>query len=407
LKSIVQTSLIAAGLVGLAACGSGMTGTTTPQTPSADGSSTTMQNAGIPSLPFARAGTLQRACPMSFNPDVMQCDVLIDMSVAPNRDRPDVSGHGPADFQSAYNLPSSTGGSGQTVAVVDAYDNTTAETDLATYRSYFGLPACTSSSGCFQKLNQAGQPGPYPPANSGWAVEEALDIEMVSAVCPNCHIILMEANSNSTQNLGRTVDRAIKVGANVVSNSYGAFGGATRSPAARYYDHKHHIITVSAGDGGYGTAVPAAFSTVVAVGGTILVKNPSSPRGWNETVWPGTGSGCAWRVTKPAWQTDKQCTGRTMNDVAAVGTATAIYHGSSWGQVAGTSISSPLVAGIYGLAGNAKDLDEAQSLYQNASALNDITSGSNGTCRKTYLCTAGTGYDGPSGNGTADGLAAF
>src|ERR671930_441641 len=138
------------------------------------------------------------------------------------------SGYGPADLQSAYKLPSATAGTGQTVAIVDAFDDPTAESDLAFYRSFYGLPPCTTGNGCFKKVDQNGGTN-YPPFNNGWAEEIALDVEMVSAICPNCNILLVEANDNSFTNLGIAEDRAFTMGANANSNSWGGseFGGET------------------------------------------------------------------------------------------------------------------------------------------------------------------------------------
>src|SRR5207244_4408707 len=121
-------------------------------------------------------------------------------------------GFGPVDLQSAYKLPSATAGSGATVAIVDAFDDPKAESDLATYRSQFGLPACTTANGCFRKLNQNGAASPLPRSDTGWAGEIALDVDMVSAVCPNCKIMLVEAD-NSDNNLFTAIDTAARLGA--------------------------------------------------------------------------------------------------------------------------------------------------------------------------------------------------
>jgi subtilase family serine protease len=359
---------------------------------------------------FVLPNNVQRACPQSMNEDWAQCYVLFRTDKIGG----DVSGWGPPDLQSAYNLPSSTKGSGQTVAIVDAYDQPNVESDLAMYRSNYGLPACGSSNGCFQKVNQLGQPGPYPPPNAGWGLEISLDVEMVSAGCPNCNILLVEGDDNSFKNLGKSENRAIKMGADVISNSYGAAGNYRGWGLARYYTKRHPVILASAGDSGYGPAVPAGLPSVVAVGGTVLRKI-SSGRGWSETVWNGTNSGCNTKQLKPTWQTDKGCNGRTMNDVSAVSLGVAVYdtytyHG--WVEVQGTSIASPLLGSMYGLAGNGNKLTNAASRFWTPGAsLYDITSGSNGTCtppdKKAYLCTGEVGYDGPTGNGSPNGIGAF
>ena len=320
-------------------------------------------------------------------------------------------GYGPADLASAYNL--AAGGAGQTVAIVDAYDDPNAEADLATYRKQFGLGTCTTSGGCFRKVNQSGGTA-YPKANGGWAQEISLDLDMVSAVCPSCHILLVEASSSSLANLGGAVSTAARLGATEISNSYG--GGessADTSYDASYYNHPGIPITVSSGDSGYGVEYPAASQYVTAVGGTTLTRDGSS-RGWSETVWSGAGSGCSRYDPKPPWQHDTGCAKRTVADVAAVAdpaTGVAVYDSlryqgaSGWMVFGGTSVASPIVASVYALAGNGATTGNA-ALY-GASSLFDVTSGSNGSCGGTYLCTGGPGFDGPTGLGTPNGTTAF
>ncbi|MEY9837126.1 peptidase S8 [Streptacidiphilus sp. EB103A] len=331
------------------------------------------------------------------------------------------SGYGPTDIQSAYNLASAaaSSGSGQTVAIVDAMDDPNAESDLAAYRSQYGLPACTSASGCFTKVDQSGGTS-YPTADSGWAGEISLDLDMVSATCPNCNITLVEANSASMDDLGTAVNEAVSLGASFVSNSYG--GSESSSDATydnSYFNHPGVAITASAGDAGYGVEYPAASPYVTAVGGTSLSADSSS-RGWTESVWGtsaggnGTGSGCSQYSAKPSWQTDTGCSGRTVADVSAVAdpaTGVAVYDtygASGWNVYGGTSASSPIIASVYALAGTpGSSTTPASDAYANTSSLYDVTSGANGTCSPSYLCNAGAGYDGPTGLGTPDGTAAF
>ncbi|GHO87414.1 S53 family peptidase [Dictyobacter formicarum] len=321
------------------------------------------------------------------------------------------SGLNPVNLQSAYKLPSASAGSGQTVAIVDAYDDPNAEKDLAVYRSQFGLPACTTANGCFRKVNQNGG-AKYPAPNVGWAQEISLDLDMVSAICPNCHILLVEASKTSIASLGTAVNTAVKLGANTVSNSYGGNESSSDARYASYYNHPGHVITASAGDSGYGVEAPAAYNTVVSVGGTSLSKS-SNARGWSETAWNGAGSGCSAYQPKPSWQTDTGCSRRTVADVSAVAdpnTGVSVYdtYGSSgWLVFGGTSVASPIIASVYALAGNASSVNAAQSLYSNTGSLFDVTSGSNGSCGGSYLCTAGAGYDGPTGLGSPDGIGAF
>ncbi|WP_405843980.1 putative Ig domain-containing protein [Streptomyces sp. NBC_01518] len=329
-----------------------------------------------------------------------------------------VSGLSPANLHSAYALPS-TGGSGLTVAVVDAYNDPNAASDLATYRSNFGLSACTVASGCFKQVSQTGSTTSLPTNDTGWAGEEALDIDMVSAVCPNCNIILVEATSATDANLGAAENEAVALGAKFVSNSWGGSESSSQtSEDTSYFKHPGVAITVSSGDEAYGAEYPATSQYVTAVGGTAL-STSSNSRGWTESVWKtssteGGGSGCSAYDAKPTWQTDTGCTKRMEADVSAVAdpaTGVAVYDtygGSGWAVYGGTSASSPIIAGVYALAGTPGSSDyPAKYPYSHTSNLYDVTSGNNGSCTTSYFCTAGTGYDGPTGWGTPDGTAAF
>jgi len=324
------------------------------------------------------------------------------------------SGYNPPDLQSAYKLPSSTAGSGQTVAIVDAYDDPNAESDLGVYRSQFGLSVCTTANGCFRKVNQSGGTS-YPRANGGWAQEISLDLDMVSAICPNCHILLVEASSNSFANLSAAVDEAATLKANEISNSYGGSEYSSEVSDQSHYNHPGIAITVSSGDSGYGVQFPAASQYVTAVGGTTLNK-ASNTRGWSETVWSGAGSGCSAYISKPSWQTDPLCSKRTVADVAAdadPNTGVSVYDSysyqglSGWLVFGGTSVASPIIASVYALAGNASSVTYGSYPYSHTSSLFDVTSGSNGSCGGTYLCTGEVGYDGPTGNGTPNGSGGF
>jgi len=309
--------------------------------------------------------------------------------------------------QAAYALPSATAGTGETVAIVDAYNDPNAESDLGVYRAAYGLAACTTANGCFRKVNEFGRTT-YPGANAGWSEEISLDVDMVSATCPNCHILLVEANSNGLGDLLTAENEAVALGANTISNSWAAseFSGETSYDS---YFHHNIPITAAAGDSGYGVGWPAASSYVTAVGGTSLSR-ASNGRGWSETAWSGTGSGCSAYETKPAWQTDTGCPNRTIDDVAAIAdpnTGVATYDSyaeSGWLVFGGTSVATPIIASVYALAGNNPPPGFA---YTHTAALNDVTSGSNGTCAPSYLCGAAAGYDGPTGLGTPNGIGAF
>jgi len=322
-----------------------------------------------------------------------------------------ISGYAPADLHSAYNI-TTTGSSSTIIAIVDAFGYDNAEADLGTYRTQWGLPACTTANGCFKKLNQKGQQGPYPTQNIGWAQESALDVDMASAMCPNCQIWLVEADSNSFKNLAKAVDKAAQLGAHVISNSYsgGDSNGAMKFEPS--YNHPGIAVLASSDDAGYGSATPAAMPHVIAVGGTRLVHD-SSARGWGETAWSGAGSGCSKHYAKPEWQTDKGCSTRIEADVSAVadpGTGVAVFgpnnSGTSvWLRFGGTSVSAPLVGGIFG--NNGGTVNDASTIYAHSADLYDVVGGSNGTCKKTYYCNAVAGYDGPTGLGTPNGIAAF
>ena len=323
-------------------------------------------------------------------------------------------GYGPADLRAAYQLPG-TGGANQTVAIVDAGDDATAEADLGVYRSTYGLPACTTANGCFRKVDQQGKASPLP-ANQGWGIEISLDLDMVSSACSACHILLVEGDSASFDDLGASENTAVSLGANEVSNSYGGteFNGSTAYAAD--YTHPGVAIVASSGDEGYGVAnTPAAYQSVISVGGTSLTK-ASNARGWTESAWDGASSGCSAWIDKPAWQTDANCPGRMIADVSAdadPNTGPAVYDafdGYQWTVVGGTSASSPFIAGVIGLAGNPGQYPNASYLYSHAAQLNDVTSGNNSgseDCGGDYQCNAVAGYDGPTGNGTPNGIAAF
>ncbi len=335
-------------------------------------------------------------------------------------------GYAPADLRSAYDLPSASAGSGQTVAIVDAYDDPDAESDLSRYRSHYGISACTTASGCFKKVNQSGGTS-YPSANAGWAVEISLDLDMVSAACPNCHILLVEASTNSYTNLFTAEDEAVTLGASEISNSWAGEEFSEETSDDSYFHHAGVPIFASAGDEGYGVEYPAASQFVVSVGGTALTP-ASNSRGWSETVWSGTGGGCSAYESKPAWQTHSpDCSKRTDNDIAAVASpetpvsvadsyklpAEFSQPETGWTLVGGTSVSSPLMAGTMALA-NAytKTFGGADAFYKEAvqngtGVLDNVTSGSNVKSGEkncgNYLCNGEVGYNGPSGLGSPFG----
>ncbi|HEX4691363.1 MAG TPA: S53 family peptidase [Solirubrobacteraceae bacterium] len=364
----------------------------------------------------AQAKSHERVCPAARNGTSAACSAEV---VTDARGKPAATtapaGYGPSDLRSAYALPSS-GGAGQTVAIVDAYDDPTTASDLTVYRSQYGLSSCTTANGCFRKVNQTGGTTP-PRANAGWAQEISLDVDMASAICPNCHILLVEANSSAFTDLAAAEDTAANLGASTISNSYGGseFSQETSALYGGHYDHKGIPITVSSGDAGYGTEFPASSPYVTAVGGTTLTR-ASNARGWTETAWSGAGSGCSSYVAKPSWQHDTGCARRTVADVSAVAnpsTGVAVYDSTAyqgsrgWLRFGGTSVSAPIVASVYALAGNGASTTYGSYPYSHTTALNDVVGGSNGSCSVQYLCTAVAGFDGPTGLGTPKGTGAF
>jgi subtilase family serine protease len=321
-------------------------------------------------------------------------------------------GYGPSALRQAYALPRS--GAGETVAVVDGYDDPAAEHDLAVYRSQFGLPACTAANGCFRKVDQSGGDH-YPSADGGWSEEISLDLDMVSAACPDCHVLLVEASTTSMANLGAAVDEAAKLGANAISNSYGG-PDASDASYGRYYHHPGVAVVASAGDSGYGTSYPASSKWVTAVGGTTLTKSTSA-RGFTETAWTDGGSGCS-TSNSAGWQpvATTGCSGRAVADVAAVAdpaTGVAVYDSyafqgaNGWLEFGGTSASAPIIAAIYALAGNTSAISDGSYVWAHHANLHDVVRGRNGDCPTTQWCTARRGWDGPTGWGTPNGTSAF
>jgi hypothetical protein len=350
-------------------------------------------------------------------PPFATCFARVRTGAVPQAAQPP-AGFGPADLRSAYQVPA-TGGAGQVVAIVLAYSNPNAEADLAVYRETYGLPACTVASGCLRFVNQSGAASPLPAPDAGWGLEMSLDLDMVSAICPSCRLLVVSANSNSMDDLGASVATAARLGADVISNSYGTgveFAGQLNYEP--FFDHPGIPVVAAAGDLGYSVSYPAASAFVTAVGGTTLQRTATG--GWTESVWAGTGSGCSAYVPKPAWQNDPNCPMRTVNDVAAVGdldTGVAMYDtfaGGGWLVSGGTSVGTPIISAMYALTGTATSRVEYGSTpwrRNGGGAFRDVIGGTNVpgpggvTCGGDYLCTGVAGYDAPTGWGTPLGLA--
>jgi subtilase family serine protease len=370
----------------------------------------------------AKTGNVRDACPAAASGHMrcfaeLRTDVVGSRGVRAATAPP--TGYSPADLRAAYNLPA-TGGANQTVAIVDAGDDAVAEADLAVYRQTYGLPACTTANGCFRKVNQDGAAAPLPP-DGYWGTEISLDLDLVSAACPNCKILLVESADSQDASLAAAENTAAALGATEISNSYGGQEYSIPLSYAAAYSHPGVAITASSGDFGYGIPnFPAVLTSVIAVGGTSLAR-AANTRGWTESVWNSNGgaaaSGCSAWVDKPSWQHDANCSGRMVADVSAdadPNTGPAIYStadgDAGWGVVGGTSAASPFIAGVIGLAGNPSQYPDASYFYSHAGRLNDVVGGNNvmfQDCGGDYQCTALPGYDGPTGLGTPNGLGAF
>jgi subtilase family serine protease len=346
------------------------------------------------------------------------------------------AGYGPVQFHGAYSLPSSSPVP-QTIAIVDAYDDPSARSDLSAYDKTYGipdLPTCpstsTSTTSCFLKVNQSGSTSPLPSKNAGWALEIALDVETAHEICQNCKLVLVEASSSSATNLDAAEATAVRLGATEISNSWGTngeyFGELSENSS---FNHPGIAITVASGDNGYERfGFPAASPDVIDAGGTTLTLGAGNTYG-GEKTWSGSGSGCSLYFSAQSWQGEAagwSATGcgtfRGVADLAAdanPNTGASVYDTtrysgrSGWFQVGGTSLASPLIAGVYALAGNVRNAEldpsgyPASIAYSHSSALHDVVEGpSTGSC-STTACKAASGYDGPTGLGTPNGLGGF
>lgn len=336
----------------------------------------------------------------------------------------------PADLAGAYAYSPLGGGAGQTVGIVDAFDDPNIEADLATFDSHYGLPECSTANGCLEKVGQTGSPSALPqPDSSGWSVEITLDMETVHSVCPSCKILLVEADSESFADLAAAVNEAVNLGAGEVSNSYGGPEAGVGATEALAYDHPEVVMAAASGDSGYlswdrlfegasapeAADAPASLPSVVSVGGTSLKLNASGTRKsesvWNDNGLPSgkgfkqpsaTGSGCSTLYTAPSWQQEAPgyaaaaCAGKRLdNDVAAVAdpfTGFDVYDSfryqpsftPGWLTVGGTSLTSPLISALFALAGGSHGAAyPAATLYSHlgqTAALFDVASGGSGFC---------------------------
>ena len=382
-----------------------------------------------------------RACPMPA-PGSYECEEIVEPAayvharavageILPAEEGTgELGGWSPENLKSAYKLPA-TGGKGETVAIVDAFNYPDAEADLKVFREHYKLvykgteTACTRANECFKKINQKGESAEsetatlYPTANRGWSKEMSLDLDMVSAVCPECKLLLVESNTNSLEDLDTAEAKAATESPVAISNSWGNAGEFfEETEFDTYFDHPGIPVVFAAGDTGYGPKYPATSPYVISAGGTQLTKEPLASRKWSEEVWhnepamgDSTGSGCSEFEPKPAWQTDKGCAKRTDNDVSAVAYKLSAYDSyeqtgeERWTTRSGTSASTPIIAGVEAVSPAHFRSLGAQAFYVpgTKASLFDITVGNDGTCTPVYLCTAEPGYDGPTGTGTPDG----
>jgi subtilase family serine protease len=425
LKNSRLVAAVSATAIALLSTGtSALAATSAPTAPSAPAAATAKAAPSTPAPDYRRSCALPK-------PGQVACMSLVRTDIISRASLSATLGPGarnfaytPEDLRHAYKIagPSRNRGKHETVAIVDAHDDPDALADLTAYRHHFRLPACTRAHNCFRKVNVNGKKGPLPTPNTGWGEEISLDLDMVSAICPNCHILLIEAKE-TLGSLGHGVNRAVKMGAKFVSNSYG--GPEFRQIKAfdkKFYRHPGVAVTASAGDNGFGVNYPAASRYVTAVGGTSL-KHASNKRGWSEKVWGpvaqangATGSGCSRFEAKPRWQKDRGCRKRTVADVSAVAdpnTGLAVYDtfgpvDNGFVVIGGTSAASPIIASIFALVGRPRAHTYPSSyLYKHKKHLFDVTSGRNGSCHRAYLCHGKKGFDGPTGLGTPHGVAAF
>ncbi len=418
--SLVRSSAFILVAALAAGCSSGAGVTPTPLSQVSNGSMPVHDSAYVTRQ--IATGAYIPACPaLTFGEARCLAIGLRDTSRAPRSERGlagSVQGWGPSQLQAAYNITKAAKSNpGGLVALVEAGGDPKLNADLAVYRKQFGLPPCDTKNHCLRIVNQSGDPKHHPKIIKGWLAEQSLDVDMVSANCPNCKILVVEAGTN----LGIAEHTAAKANPMAISNSWGGGEFKGEKPSQkRYFDHPGIAITASSGDDGYGVIFPSAANTVTSVGGTSLFTAQGS-RGYSESVWGGAGSGCSQYIPETTWQAPIEqqlggCTNRIDADVAYVAdpeTGVAVYESipgdgeaPGWQVWGGTSVGSPAIAAIYALSGNTAGIP-ASIAYANPGDLYDVTSGSNGSCVPSYLCTGEVGYDGPTGLGTPNGVGAF
>jgi subtilase family serine protease len=461
-RRILQALPILA-VVALAACSGGAMNQLVPQSAPA-----VTQDANLPpdaltgpgsgDVPFLSMNPVRQLCSTPGTPDLMQCFAsvrtdLMPTQTAPNQIESDIQseaescpftqGYCPIDLQQAYKLPSLTRGKGKTVAIVDAFGYHHAASDLAEFRKVMGLKPCGDK--CLRIVNQEGHSSPLPgepPPSNDWRGEQSLDLDMVSGICPNCKIILVQTNDNQTSNLYAGIATAGRLGAKYIGASW---GGGPEGPDNKIFHQPGVVITAAAGDNGGGGRYgggpiqPCTFTYVVCIGGTRLVR-AHNPRRWSESVWNdlsydqcggpcgATGSACSKTIHKPSWQNDAGCHMRSAADTSASASLRSpviVYNSeippacsppNCFWLFGGTSASTQIIAAVYALAENAANQQGPTYLWKHhKDNVNDVTHGNNidpgigSTCASSvkYICTARLGFDGPTGWGTPKGIGAF
>lgn len=372
--------------------------------------------------------TVTAACSSKLPAGIAHCNALIRTRGASSQRQfhasnaataaiGDSGAYSPAYLQSAYNVASFSGSAttnGRIVAIVDAYNDPKVVSDMAHYRHSFGLPACprgivsTTASTCsIQVVNQDGTRAPLPAPRASWSLETSIDVDMVSAMCPQCQILLVEAKSSAMSDLGTAVNTAVAMHADVVSNSYGTAEYPSEvTDALRYYSHPGVPIVAAAGELGRGVEFPAAAPNVVAVGGTTLVQySHHGVRDGFETAWSKTASGCSAYEPKPAWQRALPCKNRSVADIAAVAdpsTGVWVYdsYKSSGSLIAGgTSVAAPIISALFALATSDgwTNVDPVAHLYESASALSPVGNGPSSN-PSSYSNVTGLGSPGATPN---------
>ncbi len=368
-----------------------------------------------------------RAQPASRNvacrgPGARGCDLVMRLARTTGRASAEKTELSPADFHSAYDLPPNAL-SPLTVAIVNPYDSSTVDSDLARFSKRFAIRSCGPANGCFRKVNQQGAQAPLPTPDNGFGAEADLAVETVHGICQNCRILLVEASSTDNGDLAAAVDTAARLGAKVISTSYTLAEPLDAVALAAHYEHPGVVITAAAGDHGYGDGpqFPASIPGVVAVGGTHLEVGGNGQY-VRESAWSSSGlsggSGCSAKFPAASWQLPASnsvgCAGqRTIADLAADAdpdTGELVYVQGQLMVGGGTSLASPLIGGVYALAGGVLARTPAPSLpYAHPGALHDVSIGTTGYCPPSHplLCHASRGYDAPTGAGTPAGLTAF